>query len=48
MPIEKTMYLLPQKLSVRFLPAIPSANLIAKELNKKVFDVMWSELEKES
>ncbi len=48
MPIEKTLYLLPKKLSVTFLPAVPSENYTAKELNKKVFDLMWSELEKES
>ncbi len=46
MPIHKFMYLLPTKLSMQFLPPIASENLSAKELNKKVFDIMWRELEK--
>jgi hypothetical protein len=28
-----------------FLPAVASENIQPKELNKKVFDVMWKELE---
>ena len=46
MPINKTFYLLPKKLSLKFLPAVSSEMLQPKELNKKVFDLMWKELER--
>lgn len=44
MPIHKFLYLLPTKLSMQFLPPIASENISAKELNKKVFDIMWGAL----
>ncbi len=40
MPINKTMYLLPTKLTMQFLPPISSQNISIKDLNKKVFAVM--------
>lgn len=40
MPINKTMYLLPTKLTMIFLPPVSSANIEVKELNKKVHDMM--------
>jgi 1-acyl-sn-glycerol-3-phosphate acyltransferase len=40
MPIHKTFYLLPTKLTMEFLPPISSANLDAKTLKNKVFEAM--------
>jgi 1-acyl-sn-glycerol-3-phosphate acyltransferase len=48
MPIDKTFYLMPHKLSINFLSPVSQDNLSSKELNKKVFDLMWYELEKSS
>ncbi len=45
MPIRKTFYLWPTKLSMQFLPPVSSENINTKELNKKVFDIMLSEME---
>ena len=45
MPINKTFYLLPKKLSLTYLPAVSSENTDVKTLNNKVFDLMWKELE---
>jgi 1-acyl-sn-glycerol-3-phosphate acyltransferase len=41
MPIHKAFYLYPTKLSMTFLPPVKPEQLNAKELNKKVFDIMW-------
>jgi 1-acyl-sn-glycerol-3-phosphate acyltransferase len=40
MPINKTFYLLPTKLTMQFLPPISSANIDAKTLKDKVFEAM--------
>ena len=40
MPVNKPFYLLPLRLSMHFLPAIPSNNIPVKELKDKVFNVM--------
>ncbi len=40
MPINKTLYLLPTKLTMIFLPPVLSENIEVKELNKKVYDMM--------
>jgi 1-acyl-sn-glycerol-3-phosphate acyltransferase len=40
MPINKTMYLLPTKLTMIFLPPVSSKNIEVKELNKKVHNMM--------
>ena len=48
MPIDKFFYLMPHKLSMNFLTPVSPNNLSSKELNKKVFDLMWKELEKDS
>ena len=44
MPIKKKFYLWPTKLSLHFLPPVSAENFTAKELNKKVFDIMYAEL----
>jgi 1-acyl-sn-glycerol-3-phosphate acyltransferase len=41
MPINKTMYLLPTKLTMIFLSPVSSENIPVKELNKKVHDMMY-------
>ncbi len=48
MPINKTMYLLPTKLKMIFLPAVSSENIDAKMLNKKVYDLMYNAYTKET
>lgn len=45
MPIHKFFYLYPTPLSLTFLPPISPQGLDAKELNKKVFEIMWKELD---
>jgi 1-acyl-sn-glycerol-3-phosphate acyltransferase len=40
MPINKKFYLLPTKLTMQFLPPIPSINIDAKALKDKVFELM--------
>jgi len=45
MPIHKFFYLYPTPLSLTFLPPISPQGLDAKELNKKVFEMMWKELQ---
>jgi 1-acyl-sn-glycerol-3-phosphate acyltransferase len=47
MPINKTMYLLPTKLKMIFLPAVSSENIDVKTLNKKVYDIMYDVYTKE-
>ncbi len=47
MPINKTMYLLPTKLKMIFLPAVSSENIDVKTLNKKVHDMMYEIYTKE-
>ncbi len=47
MPISKTFYLLPTRLSMNFLPPVQPENSSAKELNQQVFALMWKELEKD-
>ncbi len=44
MPIHKSFYLLPTKLSMRFLPPVDSENILPKDLNKKVFDMMLNQI----
>jgi 1-acyl-sn-glycerol-3-phosphate acyltransferase len=41
MPIHKTMYLLPTKLTMIFLPPVSPINIEVKELNKKVHEMMY-------
>jgi 1-acyl-sn-glycerol-3-phosphate acyltransferase len=41
MPINKTMYLLPTKLTMIFLPPVSSENISSKELNEKVHKQMF-------
>ena len=43
MPINKSFYLLPHKLTMIFLPPVSSENTDTKSLNKKVFDIMEME-----
>jgi 1-acyl-sn-glycerol-3-phosphate acyltransferase len=43
MPINKTLYLLPTKLSLTFLPPISAENIAYKDLNKKVHAIMEKE-----
>jgi 1-acyl-sn-glycerol-3-phosphate acyltransferase len=40
MPIHKTFYLIPTRLKMKFLPAVSSADMSAKELKEKVFSIM--------
>ncbi len=40
MPINKTFYLLPTRLTMSFLPPVPSEGLNARTLNEKVFVMM--------
>ncbi len=40
MPINKKFFLLPTRLKMHFLPAIPSTGITVKELKEKVFTVM--------
>ena len=40
MPIHKPFYLLPVKLKMHFLPAVPAHNISSKELKEKVFAIM--------
>ena len=44
MPIHKTFFLLPTKLSMQFLPAVSSSGISAKELKEKVFLLMRNDL----
>ena len=46
MPVKKTFYLLPKKLKMIFLKPVSSENIDTKSLNKKVFDLMYSEFTK--
>lgn len=48
MPIEKTFYLLPQKLSLTFLPPIEPAGLALQELKEKAFSTMLDALKKQN
>lgn len=48
MPIQKKFYLWPTKLSLHFLPAVSAENLSAKELNKKVYEIMYTALNKQN
>lgn len=43
MPINKKFFLLPVKLKMHFLPAVPSADTNVKDLKEKIFDVMMKE-----
>ena len=45
MPIHKFLYLYPSPLSLTFLPPVSPLGLDAKELNKKVFEMMLKELQ---
>ena len=40
MPINKTFFLMPTRLTMRFLPAVSSADASAKELKEKIFSIM--------
>ncbi len=42
MPIHKKFYLLPTRLRMHFLPSVPVDNTTSKELNQKVFSLMWN------
>jgi 1-acyl-sn-glycerol-3-phosphate acyltransferase len=43
MPINKTFFLLPVKLKMRFLPPVSSSDIPVKELKDKVFSIMKEE-----
>jgi 1-acyl-sn-glycerol-3-phosphate acyltransferase len=47
MPIHETFYLLPTRLGMHFLPPVSSKGMDVKELNRKVFKIMWDQYEKE-
>lgn len=40
MPINKTFFLMPTRLTMRFLPAVSSVDTSAKELKEKIFPIM--------
>ena len=40
MPINKTFFLMPSRLTMQFLPAVSSADISAKELKEKIFSIM--------
>ena len=40
MPVNKIFYLLPVRLKMHFLPAVPSANVSVKDLKKNVYNVI--------
>lgn len=44
MPIDKTFYLLPHKLSLTFLPPVSSVGTDAKTLKNKVYNIMFEEI----
>lgn len=48
MPVNKTFYLLPTRLKMHFLPAVPSENITAKDLKESVFNVMKEHYIRES
>lgn len=41
MPINKSFYLLPKKLSMNFLPPVPAQHNPAKDTKEKVFELMY-------
>lgn len=41
MPIDKKFYLLPKKLTMNFLPAVPVQNEDSKRVKEKVFGIMY-------
>ena len=43
MPVKKTFYLLPRKLTMIFLKPVSSENIDTKSLNKKIFEIMQDE-----
>ena len=47
MPINKKFFLLPVRLKMHFLPAVPSSDTTVKDLKEKVFNVMLKEYVKE-
>ncbi len=48
MPVHKSFYLLPTRLKMDFLPPVASANVNAKELKEKVFNLMYEYYTKNS
>ncbi len=46
MPIHKTFYLLPQRLSMRFLPPVPASGKSGRILKEEVYGVMLAEITK--
>ncbi|MFT3981289.1 MAG: lysophospholipid acyltransferase family protein [Ferruginibacter sp.] len=45
MPIHKSFYLFPTRLTMKFLPAVSPGTLSAKELKEKVYNIMLKEYE---
>jgi 1-acyl-sn-glycerol-3-phosphate acyltransferase len=41
LPINKTFYLMPNRLEMHFLPSVSAENISSKELREKVFRIMW-------
>ena len=42
MPVDKNFYLLPQKLTMNFFAPVSAANIDAKALKEKVFNIMYT------
>jgi 1-acyl-sn-glycerol-3-phosphate acyltransferase len=48
MPINKSFFLLPVRLQMHFLPAIPSAGMSVQDLKEKTFNIMLQEYVKKA
>jgi len=46
MPVKKTFYVLPKRLKMLFLKPVSSEDIETKNLNKKVYDIMYDEFTK--
>ncbi len=42
LPLHKSFFFMPHKLSIHFLPAVSVTGKTAKKLKQEVFDVMWN------
>lgn len=48
LPVNKTFYLMPQRLEMHFLSPVYPVNISAKEIKEKIFKQMWDYYEKNS
>lgn len=48
LPVNKTFYLMPHRLSIHFLPAVEVKGKTANELKQEVFNLMWHYYEENS